>query len=130
MRVNQFDRVVSRKRRSAGQQFVIARPKRVEVRSRIHGKTCASGLLWRDVGERSLQLVRSSAFHGKRPQRSRDPEIDQRDRAAGRVPDQIARIDVAVDDAGFVKPTDRLRDLDGDLQKFAEEKRAMARAFG
>nr|WP_255637192.1 hypothetical protein [Hyalangium versicolor] len=74
--------------------------------------------------KRSLEESRAGALDGERGESRRNSKIDERRSPGLRIPDNVARADVPVDDAGLVETGHRLGELKSDLQELRDRERA------
>ena len=78
--------------------------------------------LGRKVGGRSDDDVPGYTGHGRLPLQPRQPEVEQLE-LAGAGEGDVARLDVAVDDAGFVQAAHDLGDVEHHLDRLVERQR-------
>ena len=118
--VSQCDDVSFGERRRAGEHLVERRSERVQIRSPVDRQARAAGLFRRHVGQRAFEPPGIAVLHGEGRKGSRDGEIAKRCGRALRVPDDVAGLDVTMNDPGTVHPRHRVRKLDGDVQELAD----------
>ena len=112
--VQHFGKRFPAKQRPPGQQGVHQRPKAVQIGPRIDG--LAGGLFGRHVFGRAQDVA--GAGQPRVAEQTRDAEVGELHAAVGGQ-EQIARLDVAVDDAAVVGVTQRAARLDADPRHFA-----------
>ena len=112
--------VVRREGQAARGELVEGHPQRVEVGPVVDRPVHAAGLLGRDVPQGPLEGVDVADGGALAGEHRREREVGDLGRPRGGIDDDVAGLDVAVDDARAVQGAEGLDDLAGDPQGLGE----------
>ncbi|HVI00478.1 MAG TPA: hypothetical protein VM869_17295 [Enhygromyxa sp.] len=128
--VHELERLGGGERDLPAQQFVERDAERVEVGAVIERPVHAPGLLGRDIGERAFESVGRDGQAVAVIEPRRDAEVDELHTLAGRVDQDVARLDVLVDDAARMDGGEAPGELQRERQEALDRKAARRDALG
>lgn len=124
MGVNQFNRIGYHEGRVAREHLVERRPQGMEVSAMVDRATRSARLFGRHVGQGPFQLPRTRLERRSGGHRRRHLEVDERQLLPGDIPDDVARVQVAVDDVGVVEGRQDNGKLYGKFQELGKREGA------
>jgi hypothetical protein len=120
MSVYHLERIFRLERKAPGQQLVERHPQRIEVGSIVDLAVHPAGLLGRQVRDGSEELARMAQRLMLGRHARGDAEVDQRQPAGPGMDQDVAGIDVVVNDAAVVQGVEDIGELDREAEEAGE----------